>query len=532
MGGRVLLLFAALLSLATVSLIGSEDRPSAGGLYREALVGQPLSINPLLHPNDPVGNDVGRLVHAGLVRVVDGGRIEGDLATGWTTSDNGLTYSFQLKQGALWHDGRPVTSADVAATIAIVQAPGFAGPAELGTLWRRVSAETPDDRTIRLRLSEPYSSFIEACSLPILPQHLFPSADGSMLDNVASYEPVGAGPYAVQSVDAERIWLVRSQGYAGQRPLLDGIELRFYPDAAAALEALLDGEVDGFAGLTAAEAASIPPSRQLEIRQAPLQEQQTTLLLNQRSPILAEQAVRRAIAMRLDRASLVDAAPSAVPAYGPIPAFSWAYSGTEVERQPDPAAAARTLDEAGWVGAPVRSRNGRLLRLEIAVAAEPSQIALAEAISAQLASIGLRADVHPVQPLDLYRERLIPRRYDMALTGVWLGTIDPDPYWLWHSSQADTGLNFAAYRNPLADQMIQQSRSDGDPGRRFAALSAFQRVWSEDVPSMVIASPLLTYATTATLHGVRLGVVPEPSARFQHLAEWYVRTERVMTFGR
>jgi peptide/nickel transport system substrate-binding protein len=175
----------------------------------------------------------------------------------------------------------------------------------------------------------------------------------------------------------------------------------------------------------------------------------------------------------------------------------------------------------------VRSQNGRSLRFQLVEAANDRQIAVAEWLRRQLEPIGFRIDVQPVDPLDLYRERIIPRTYDLALLNVWLGTVDPDPFPLWHSTQREPGFNFAAYQSPAADSALTTARSNGDPAQRLAALTAFQMQWVDDAPSVVLASPLLAYAMPSTLRGVRLGIVPEPSARFQHLAEWHLHTTRV-----
>src|SRR5579862_326392 len=147
----------AIAGLAAFVLVGLQDRPVAGGVYREAVIGQPLSFNPLDAATDPLSNDLARLMQAGLVRVVDAGPPTPDLAASWQISDDAHTYTFQLKPGTVWHDGQALTSADVAATVAFVQSTAFSGPAELAAVWRRVHVETPDSRTVRFSLDEPYA---------------------------------------------------------------------------------------------------------------------------------------------------------------------------------------------------------------------------------------------------------------------------------------------------------------------------------------------------------------------------------------
>src|SRR5947209_8199681 len=102
---------------AACALLGTEERPAVGGTYREAVLGQPLTLNPLLTPEDPITRDVSALVQAGLVRVRDGGTIEGELAEEWKTSQDGRAYTFRLRR-AIWHDGHAVSASDVLATVA------------------------------------------------------------------------------------------------------------------------------------------------------------------------------------------------------------------------------------------------------------------------------------------------------------------------------------------------------------------------------------------------------------------------------
>jgi peptide/nickel transport system substrate-binding protein len=515
--------------LAACAVVGTVERPVAGGRYREAVVGQPLSLNPLLDPLDPIVRDVSRLLFAGLVRVSDGGEIQGDLAERWTTDETGTTYTFSLRGGSLWHDGRPVTAADVVSTVGIVQAPDYPGPRELSNLWRHVTVEALDPRTVRMRLEAPYASFIEACTLPLLPAHQFqPAGAGALRDNPSSYQPVGAGPFKLLEMNPAGMTLARHSGYTPAPPYLQELELAFFPDREAAASALMSGTVDGFAG---ASSIAGPPSRSagaaINASQMPLLGRQIILFMNHRNPVVADGRVRLAMAAALDRGSIAaGAGGSVVPVYGPIPAYSWAYAPL-VESEPDPGGARSLLDGAGWQGGSTRAQGARTLRLQMLVPVDPQLIGIAEAVQAQLKAVGIQVDLQPTETLDLYRERLSSRMFDLALLNVGLGTLDPDPFAFWDSSQAADGFNIASYQRPEADNLLRLARIDGDPSRRREALSRFQQLWVADVPSIVLASPVMTYTVSNDLHGVRLGVIPEPGARFQHISEWYVKTERV-----
>lgn len=516
-----------------MGVLSAEELPAVGGTYREAVVGQPRSLNPLLHPLDPVGRDLAQLIHAGLVRVTEAGEIRSELAVDWTTSADGLVYTFTLDRRARWSDGLPVTAADVIATVGFVRSSSYPGPSEVTDLWRRVAVEGIGERAVRFTLAEPYSSFIEACSIPIVPEEaLIPGAPDAAELAPQALLPRGAGPFRVESIGPGGVLLRRNVHYVRTGPWLENVELRFFPSQADAIEALRRGEVDAFAGLSASAAGAIHDGGKLTLREFPMGGHQTTLLLNHGSAILSDPAARRAIALGLNREAMLDRVPGwGAPAFGPIPATSWAYA-REVEVPLDTERSRQLLEEAGWRGSPVRSRQERPLQLQLAVPAQEHLIALAEEIAAQLRVVGFRIDVQRVDEIDFYQERIIPRTYEMALVGVWLGGVDPDPYSLWHSSQRRSGFNLAEYSDATTDALLAAARADGDPGRRLAALTAFQRRWIEDVPSVVLAHPVMRYAMPSDLQGVRLGVVPEPSARFQNAADWYLQTQRSLAFFR
>jgi peptide/nickel transport system substrate-binding protein len=393
-----------------------------------------------------------------------------------------------------------------------------------------VGAAAIDRGTVQLTLTEPRAGFIEACSVPILPRHVFGVGGGpGLLEHPASYAPVGAGPYRVSHVDLEGVDLRPWDKLPGREQLLDEVQFRFYPDRAAAIRALDAGEVDGLAGASSAELAALSTPERFAIRRGTLNDHETYLLMNHTNPILGEQAVRLAISLAIQRSLLIDGPMqgNAVAAYGPVPASSWAYDA-RLELDGDRPYALQALEAAGWTGAPVRSRGGRRLILRLATTTDRTQIALAESLSAQLGTVGIQVAVQPTQTQDFFRERLLPRDFDLALLGIWNGTVDPDPWPLWHSSQRDGGLNFGGYGNGEVDALLDLARRDGDPSRRMAALQRFQEIWVQDVPAVALFSPTLHYAVAAQFRGARLGVLAEPSDRFQHLGEWHVRTQRVL----
>src|SRR5512137_193770 len=172
----------AILSLLLItSLLAGQSRsgppinfePSPGGIYTEAMVGAPRALNPLLDQRNPVDHDIDRLIFSGLTRFDAHGRPVPDLAH-WIVSADQLTYQFILKPQLVWHDGEPLTTADVAFTLGLLQDPAYPGPADIGKLWQSVKVNVVSSQIIDLTLPEPFAPFLDYTSVGLLPKHLLP----------------------------------------------------------------------------------------------------------------------------------------------------------------------------------------------------------------------------------------------------------------------------------------------------------------------------------------------------------------------
>jgi peptide/nickel transport system substrate-binding protein len=118
------------------------------------------------------------------------------------------------------------------------------------------------------------------------------------------------------------------------------------------------------------------------------------------------------------------------------------------------------------------------------------------------------------------------RNFDAALIEIEL-TADPDPYPLWHSTQAESGQNFAGFADEEADIVMEEARRTTDRERRFELYAAFQQIFAEEVPSLLIYYPIYVYAVDESVHDVQLSPLLYTSDRFRNIYEWYVLTDKV-----
>ena len=220
--------------------------PDVGGVYIEGVAGTPQFINPLLSQYNQVDQDLTTLIFNGLTRIDGAGNLEPDLARSWQISDDGLIYLFKLRRDIRWQDGEPFTANDVLFTINLMQDPEFPGVPYLGQLWQTVEAEMVDDYTIRFILPEPFPAFADFTTVGILPQHLLkdmPARD--LLNHPFNLQPVGTGPFKLDNINAQRAKLSVNRLYAGPKPRLAGLELRFYPNYQETITAYKNGDTQG-----------------------------------------------------------------------------------------------------------------------------------------------------------------------------------------------------------------------------------------------------------------------------------------------
>lgn len=525
-----------------------EDRPARGGELVEAVVGRPAVLNPLFASSDAEG-DIASLLFCSLTRPDPQSHARGDLATRWTVSPDGLTYTFRLREGATWHDGQPVTAADVvftaemAARIARDSALAVSAATAVRP-WERVTAESEGSDTVILRLSEPYAPFLDATMLGLLPKHLLDGVAARDLPNhrFSRLEPIGCGPYRLDlpgGLDSESARLVRYEGHwaaTSRKPYLDAIQFRFFPTIEAAVDALGQRSVQAMGGVPAEALADLGEDARIY---AAVQPGMGLVYLNNATVLFGEQAVREALGTAVNRERIASASEllngQAQMAANPIPVGSWAYEPNADDTTHDPTAAGAVLDAQGWAdgdGDGVRDRDGKPLRFRLGAGTDAISIAVAEALRADWAAIGVEVVVESLDQPAMVRA-LSARDYEAMLFSWELPHYDPDPYPLWHSSQARSGQNYAVFADEQADRFMVEARrmppSPDNLAARAELYRGFQEVFAALQPSLVLYHRVYNYVVVdPNVGGVQLPqLVVQPSDRFFTLPEWFARTDRV-----
>ncbi len=165
--------------------------------------------------------------------------------------------------------------------------------------------------------------------------------------------------------------------------------------------------------------------------------------------------------------------------------------------------------------------------LELVTNEDPENINLATEQKEKLESLGLKVNLSIVSDLELKKEILPNKNYDILVYGIDYGT-DPDPYPFWHSSQIETGSNLSNFASSEADKLLEEGRIETDPGKRAQIYANFQEIFNREIPAIVLKQEILYYQISKKIMGVT--IYPNfvsPTDRFYTLNEWYIKTKKL-----
>lgn len=526
------LLLATLLGYSAYS-VSTTLVPDQGGVFREGEVGNPQYLNPLLCQASEVDMDLCALLYRGLTQIDKHGRVVPDLAEEWTTTD-GAVYTFRLKQDQFWHDGEPITADDVIFTFGVLQDPDLYSLPGLANLWRSVTIEKLDDYTVRFTLAEPFTPFLDYTAMGLLPEHIWNGTPPAELATSAlDIQPIGSGPLKVVQIEADHIRLEPNPFYPGKRPYLDALELHFYPDVPSLFAAYEAGEIEGVSQIPPVDIPALADREDLQLFSS-TQSSYLNIVFNlndPNAPFLQDKLVRQALYYGIDREQLIDdvANGQGIVAHSILLPENWAYNPDVRQYNYDPGQARQLLDEAGWIdsdGDGVRDKDGQPLQFLLHTNDDALRAALIERIAADWRELGVNVVATPVPFSELVGDLLGPRHFDAALIG-WEQVGDPDPYPLWHSTQAEGGgQNYSGWDNPEADQIMEQARAIVDPEKRKELYWQFQDIFADELPALPLYYPVYTYGVNDKVYNVQMGSINQPSERFKTFADWYMVTRR------
>ncbi len=542
--GGLILVFGYLIGQAPTTE-STEPAPVTGGIYREALIGMVNRLNPILDTNNQVDRDIDTLLYRSLVRFDSRGIPYPDLAESWAISEDATLYTFSLRKEAFWHDGNPIQSDDVIYTFSKFKDPDYPGSDDLKSLWSEIKITRLDDRTVQFQLPEPFSPFLDFLSIGLLPEHLLRGVSaGDLINHPFNVQPVGTGPFKFTQFLLEEnkiigVGLQAFDDFFQGRPYLDQIEFLFYPNEEQAFQAYLNEDVMGIGQIGTDLLNRVLEFPALNLHSA-RQPKIYLIFLNlndSEHTFFEDKLFRRALLQSINRQWLIDNLLSgqAVIATGPIFSSTWAYLESLQPWPFDIQEANSLLTDLGWEvaegitpGSPeyVRKQDDTLLSFKLIHASDPLPTALAEAIRASWKQVGILVELVAVPPEEIQSNYLEPREFEALLTEMDLTPYtDPDPYPFWHDSQVETGQNYSGFTDRNIGIWLEKARTTSDLATRADLYKSFQFRFNDQLPALLLFSPIYNYAIDSQIQGVSVGPIFEPSDRFANILEWFIRVQ-------
>jgi len=527
--------------LQTLALSGyyQTSQPAPGGIYNEGMVGTYTNANPI-YATGSVDQAVSHLIFAGLFTYNSQNQLTGDLASGYTVDSTGRHYVVKLKPGLTWQDGQPLTAQDVVFTYHLIQNPNVGSP--LLESWQNIAITAPNPLTIDFTLPNPFTAFPYNLLTGILPEHILKNVPASQLrsSNFNTIDPVGAGPFAWQAIQASTgtdpstalslIELKPFAHYVGGAPKLEGFVLHVFGGQDAMVQAFQNRDINAMAGLDNVP-ATVAKDSDANITSFNTTAAMMTFFKTD-DGVLADVNVRQALV----KGANIDAIMNqlgyvTLPVNEPLLIGQLAYNPQYKQASYDPAAADAMLNSDGWVlgSNGVRSKDGQQLAFSLYAQDTPENDQTVRLLVKDWAALGVQ--VTPVlQSLTDFQSTLAFHTYDALLYGISIG-VDPDVFPYWDSSQADvrsqSQLNFSEYKSSVADDSLEAGRTRLDPALRVIKYQPFLQAWQTDAPALGLYQPRILYISRGPVYGLTDHTLNTDSDRYNSVTDWEIRTTKV-----
>ncbi|MBI3292042.1 MAG: hypothetical protein HYZ73_04445 [Elusimicrobia bacterium] len=447
----------AVVLAVSLSASPAGSQPKRGGELRVLLVADVVAGYDPAKSNLATMFAIAEQVFETLVQGVPeaDGRVVPNLAESWTVSPDGLTYTFKLRKGVKFHNGRDMTAEDVRFSIERLRDKTTASP-RFATYQVVDTIETPDPHTVTFRLKEPFAPLL--ANLSQINSAIVPK-EGVQQEGGLDKKPIGTGPFRfVEWIRDQRVVVERNKDYWRQGlPYLDRIVFTFNRDESARTAALRSGAIDFLYRAPNAHVDILKKDPSIALYGGEGSRTFLYLLLNMQRKPFDDMRVRHAIFYALDRQGLADLAQpgqSAVVSCGFIPVKAPAGVKESCYKQ-DYVKAKQLLAEAGYA---------KGFKFTISVATGLTHEARAgQGLQQQLKPLGLETEVR-LADVGIVLADARKGQFDAMVYGH-LGTVDPDERFQ-QNFVPGGGINYAKFNDPQVNELVAQARRTTDQAQR------------------------------------------------------------------
>ncbi len=453
-----------------------------------SLSAEPDTLNPIL-ATDVYAEAIDNLVYETLVeRDMKTLELKPLLATGWKISKNKLEYTFYLRKGVKWHDGKPFTADDVIFSFQKIKDPKVDAPHLQNYYKDVVKVEKIDDYTVKFTYSKPYFLALSICgSMPIVPKHIYENQDFNK--SPFNRKPIGTGPYIFEKwKTGKEIVLTVNTNYWQKQPAIKKVIFKIITDDTVRLQLLKAGELDvaGLRPIQWIKQTSGKKFNEMFKKYKYYTPNYNYIGWNLRKPYFKDRRVREALTRLIDRKAILKNLLFGLGKIttGPFYIYSKYYDNTVKPYGYDPEKAKKLLEEAGWKDVDndgILEKDGIEFRFTFLI---PGGAKFSEQLATILKENFKKAGiVMNIRKLEwaTFLQQIDERKFD-AVTLGWAIGVEQDPYQLWHSSQAKKGSNFVGFSNAVVDYLIEKGRREFNEKKRIAMYKKIHRIIHYEQP--------------------------------------------------
>ncbi|ROQ04040.1 MULTISPECIES: ABC transporter substrate-binding protein [unclassified Curtobacterium] len=513
---------AVVLVLAGCSGAGTSttnSKPVTGGTLTYASGdAEPTCLDPHVGGNYPQALLATQYIEE-LVGLEDGEPTP-ELATKWTTSDDGKTLTFTLRDDVTFTDGTPFDAAAVVANIEHVQDPATASSTGYLALQSITKATATDDHTVTLTLSRPDSALLESFSQPWVGMESPKALEREQATNCES--PVGTGPFEVAGwKHGDRVTLTKNSDYWGKtKPRLSGITWRFLPDSTSRYAALQSGQVDVIDNAQPDQLKAASAKGAIRDLDAPRPGASNRLELNSGHGVFRDEAVRQAFiaGAEIDPGLQSLFLGTAKRSYSVLSSAEPLAYSEKSRFDYSPTKAKQLLDDAGWkVGSDgIRVKDGQQLTVTFPVSTNqsvPAERSLFQQIQASEKAVGFKVVLDELD-LSSWYAALAANEYDVVSAPY--TKVGPDVLRILYDSAsiepAPSGYfaNLAQLDDPALDTLLEQAARTSDADERADLYEQAQKTILASNTVLPLYDQQNHFLVRSAVHGIQTTSVSTP----------------------
>ena len=447
-----------------------------GREFKEGVFQQPSSFYPALAQNS-IEKTVSKLIFRGLFKYNIYGELENDLVDSYEISEDGLTYTFKIKDNQYWIDGKKITSEDILYT-------SYNSPSLQG-----ISTDKIDELTVKFKLQNKYSPFISLMTQGIV--------QNNSLEKGNDLNPVSSGDFRVVRVKRSGP-IVKEITLHSSKYKISKLTYRFYSSEDELYTAAKLGEIDAF---TTEQEHNLPNFTNYRY---PIISNSYGLFFNMSKDRLIDASLRKNIAKVIDYEEIDQK--YGIPVEGVISKDA-IYTDKKATISPFDSKFKENYSEKEIV---IKSTNSKR-----------NQEVLNGLKNYLEDSLKLSIEIKLYSNEEFIEEVVKKKDFDVIFFGIETQK-DPDRYINWHSSGVKSGFNFTSYQNPIADKALEEGRSVTDLTKRLVNYNKFQEVFNKDLPAIYLFHPFNNFYISNRVTGIGEKYTFDSTDRYLDFSNWAI----------